>query len=893
MSSLPTVVHRLEPAFNVSVPARPDATFVYVDKTSEDRSASWCPHPDLEPGIRDRLVIAVGRLSRSWLMPPEDGEVFNTMEEGEARLLGHSLAAGYQTVRGQGSKGGRRNIWCVHHGEATRNDRDLSHHVERNDMSKIISTRKREDTRTWAKDCKWRGFLTPLTKLGSDSAEINQFVWRYGRSQGNGGQPTNMHSHVQFENPLLFPRHRAMQAEFVIAIPQAEVMRSAYLPFRMAERILHGQGLKIDRNWYYNLARKKGMDASTDGLLALVTVLEQDKWTYRTFWEFVRDDHGTVVNQVLKAVFFTNERLIRLARRFTPDWMIQVDGTFNTNKIRMPLINCLGVTNTSKSFVFAFAFVTSESADNWGFVLECLGQVVYNGLPFPRVVIADQGLGLRSVFESVWPHCVLQFCEWHAAENVKKRLANNGYKKKEREVIMRLVWAYIQSATEEDLEANRAVMMGRMKLGEQTYINTHWRPKEKQIIRCFTSLNPNLNCFSSQRDEGMHPMIKTVLNPQIRLDEAVGRLDTEMKLAIERIQEAEQSDKVRNRRVLEGNSWYCVREVVASWALKTVETQWAQLAQLRATQAPLPQCQCRFVERFGLPCLHYLEKAWNETLPIPLTLIHSRWWYRSGVESRRNWQPTYVDQPRLEPATHLTIERPNLEIVEAINELLAYRETLTREQQERLDEDQVRSTTQILSDARAQHQMRAMIPRSLPAPIPKPAWDRYAKSHDKVTKRMMTSTEAAVRDADRHEKEQDQQAKIDDELLADIGSDDDGTREIIFSTPISPTWVTSTMIPPPRPITPEVARKRSFTLVERTPEKLRAAPIAPITPSAAISREAFPVVPTPQDPKEIPASTAPARLDGRVRREGKNSAYLEAMALERGRGRGRGRGGKA
>jgi hypothetical protein len=78
--------------------------------------------------------------------------------------------------------------------------------------------------------------------------------------------------------------------------------------------------------------------------------------------------------------------------------MIQVDGTFNTNKIRMPLIDCLGINNTGKSFIFAFCFVTSESSENWGFVLECLEQTVFDGLPLPRVVIADQGLGLRSVF---------------------------------------------------------------------------------------------------------------------------------------------------------------------------------------------------------------------------------------------------------------------------------------------------------------------------------------------------------------------------------------------------------------------------------------------------------------------------------------------------------------
>jgi MULE transposase domain len=66
-----------------------------------------------------------------------------------------------------------------------------------------------------------------------------------------------------------------------------------------------------------------------------------------------------------------------------------MDGTFNTNRIKMPLIDILGVTNTGNSFIFAFCFVTSESSDNWGFVLQCLERVVYEGLPLPRVVLAD------------------------------------------------------------------------------------------------------------------------------------------------------------------------------------------------------------------------------------------------------------------------------------------------------------------------------------------------------------------------------------------------------------------------------------------------------------------------------------------------------------------------
>jgi hypothetical protein len=114
----------------------------------------------------------------------------------------------------------------------------------------------------------------------------------------------------------------------------------------------------------------------------------------------------------------------------------------------------------------------------------------------------------------------------------------------------------------------------------------------------------------------------------------------------------------------------------------------------------------------------------------------------------------------------------------------------------------------------------------------------------------MTGTEVAVQDADRHEAAiKNTQAttevelqytaaevakitaevEIDDELLnglasekdSDSDSDHSEIREVVFCTLISPP---RTMLPPPRPTTPEVGRKRSITLVHRTPEKPREAP---------------------------------------------------------------------
>ena len=121
-------------------------------------------------------------------------------------------------MRGQGSKNGRKNIWCIHHGATTRNDRDLSHKVKRDPADKIISTRKREDTRTWAKDCKWRGFLTPFTETDDNDDTINRFIWRYGRSQTDG-LLTDRHKHTFNETPLIYPKHKTAQPDFCKALP--------------------------------------------------------------------------------------------------------------------------------------------------------------------------------------------------------------------------------------------------------------------------------------------------------------------------------------------------------------------------------------------------------------------------------------------------------------------------------------------------------------------------------------------------------------------------------------------------------------------------------------------------------------------------------------------------
>lgn len=142
--------------FNLSVLALPGAIFSYSN-ADLDTSVSWMPHPDLLEGIRNRVVEAVSRLPRKWLLLLIDGEVFDTLTAAEDRLQGHSLAAKFQVVIGQGLTKERRNFWYIYYGDKIQNDRGFLVTVERdpNNEKIIIISRKRDNPYTWARRCYW------------------------------------------------------------------------------------------------------------------------------------------------------------------------------------------------------------------------------------------------------------------------------------------------------------------------------------------------------------------------------------------------------------------------------------------------------------------------------------------------------------------------------------------------------------------------------------------------------------------------------------------------------------------------------------------------------------------------------------------------------------------
>jgi hypothetical protein len=76
------------------VPTLPNVVFSYFNEDL-DYSINWSPYLDFLLGIRNRLIKAVRWLPRRYLTPLINGELFESLQAAEDRVIGYSLAAGF------------------------------------------------------------------------------------------------------------------------------------------------------------------------------------------------------------------------------------------------------------------------------------------------------------------------------------------------------------------------------------------------------------------------------------------------------------------------------------------------------------------------------------------------------------------------------------------------------------------------------------------------------------------------------------------------------------------------------------------------------------------------------------------------------------------------------
>ena len=108
------------------------------------------------------------------------------------------------------------------------------------------------------------------------------------------------------------------------------------------------------------------------------------RWQMRDFDDAVelrlkRTLQAMSLAKSLIQTFFMHPKQVALVERFVAGFVLIVDGTFNTNSLRSPLLIAVGITNSGKTFPVAFSYCPSESKESFDFFLLSLKEEAFAG----------------------------------------------------------------------------------------------------------------------------------------------------------------------------------------------------------------------------------------------------------------------------------------------------------------------------------------------------------------------------------------------------------------------------------------------------------------------------------------------------------------------------------
>src|SRR5947207_4617816 len=159
-------------------------------------ASAFVAHALCPPHLRTMVEDAVEAFDSAWLLPPQQGELFDNPKACLRRLQGYALSQGFAVVT-RSSEKGRARFTYIHHSTETRNWRGLEERIERDADGNLLSNRKREDTDANAKDYPWEMYwsVRSVGKRGS------------GILAGQLGITKDVYSHILAPNLLIYKVH--------------------------------------------------------------------------------------------------------------------------------------------------------------------------------------------------------------------------------------------------------------------------------------------------------------------------------------------------------------------------------------------------------------------------------------------------------------------------------------------------------------------------------------------------------------------------------------------------------------------------------------------------------------------------------------------------------------
>ena len=134
--------------------------------------------------------------------------------------------------------------------------------------------------------------------------------------------------------------------------------------------------------------------------------------------------------------------------------------------------------------------------------------------------------------------CILQLCEWHAVEAIKKWLVvADQYIKKRQKKLTNYIWDWMKFFIITILKKQQEHLLMKLKTSEREYLIIFYQLKKPQFIKAYIKQYLNLDVHFTQWNESYHVIVKAVMHQQLSLSDAVHQLHNHVKQLVKNINE--------------------------------------------------------------------------------------------------------------------------------------------------------------------------------------------------------------------------------------------------------------------------------------------------------------------------------------------------------------------
>lgn len=196
-----------------------------------------------------------------------------------------------------------------------------------------------------------------------------------------------------------------------------------------------------------------------------------------------------------------------------------IDGTYCTNKLRLPLYTFVVEDGNGQGQPVAYSFVANEKKTTIQALLLEVKKII--DLEKVEVVVLDKDLKEIASIKSTMPEASIQICKFHVLQAMLREIRTLPTTESERIQLITLCKKLVYARTDEVFEDTLANITRQAPAHYIAYINKNWLPIKDYWANYLTNCHKNLGNTTNNRTESHNEKIKNVLSRNMSLSEAI------------------------------------------------------------------------------------------------------------------------------------------------------------------------------------------------------------------------------------------------------------------------------------------------------------------------------------------------------------------------------------